>query len=328
MSEEHHEAIHPEALRRARRRQKKTQEQLAEALGCTKDTVSRWERGKTQRVRSHLREPLCEVLRTDWSSLCKPPDQHADSPQDSTRRTRVKVSIGKHVQTALHLVAARYDVRPGQVLDVAPLLFLIVAELSLLERRRRLEEINTALHDAEEILLRNRAHLGGVITANNTAAEDQLIQEEESLDKRDVFGRSIKYEYWEEGNEGPFVHFVNGLAKSLPKDAVRSIDSFDSDMIETYQIAEDTLRECTGISENDEQGKDLLHYIRCGFIDFAECVRMRRDGDEASYRQWLSQELGRSKEQARRDLREMFGFDVSAGLTASEAATPGERSET
>ena len=220
MSEEHHESIHPEALLKARKRQRMTQQQLADFVGCTKDTVSRWERGTTRRVRSHLRLRLCEALRTEWSGLCEPPDRDADNPQESTGRTRVKVSIEKRVQTALRLVAARYDVRSGEVLEVAPLLFLIVAELSLLERKRRLEEINTALHDAEEKLLENCAHLGGAITAKSISAEDQLIQEEESLAKRDVFGRSIKYEYWEEGNKGPFVHFVSELAKSLPKDAV------------------------------------------------------------------------------------------------------------
>ena len=79
-----------------------------------------------------------------------------------------------------------------------------------------------------------------------------------------------------------------------------SIGSFDGDMIEGYQIADDTLRECTGISEDDEHDQNLLYYIRYGVIDFAECLRIKRDRDEADYRQWLSDELTRAEEESHR----------------------------
>ena len=152
---------------------------------------------------------------------------------------------------------------------------------------------------------------------------DDKLQEEESLSKRDDFGRTAKYEYWEEGGKGPFVHFIHDLAKDLPKDAVISIDSFDGDMIEEYQIADDTLRECTGISEDEDHDQNLLRYIRCGVIDFAECLRIKRSGDETKYRQWLSDELTRAEEESHRWLREFMG-DIgfhpvaNAELTSSD----------
>ena len=54
--------INPKALRTARKRRNMTQEKLAEAVKCTKDTVSRWERGTSRKVRSRLRDPLCTAL--------------------------------------------------------------------------------------------------------------------------------------------------------------------------------------------------------------------------------------------------------------------------
>ena len=293
------DVINPQALKTARKQGRMSQEQLADAIGCTKDTVSRWERGKSRRVRSHLRKALCDVLRVPWEKLVEPPDQ-------PLRDATTKVSISKDVQTPLRLVAERYNVRPQDVLNLAPLLFLIVAERSLLERQRRFEVIDAALQEAEQKLRDNWAHLGGIIAARSVSADDQLDEEEKSLRKRDVFGRTIKYEYRNEGDEGPFPHFVRDLANDLPKDAVAYIESFGGDMIESYRIADDTLLACTGISEDEEQGQKLLSYIHCGAIDFAECLRVKRDGDEETYREWLSAELSRTEEESRRQLEEFL----------------------
>ena len=322
------DAINPQALKAVRKQRGMSQQQLADAVhaiakGCTKDTVSRWERGKSRSVRSYLRKPLCDVLRVKWEKLTEPTNQ----PEDIAGDSKSKVSIGKNVRTSLQVVAERYDVRPRDILELAPLLFLIVAERSLLERKRRLKKIYSALQEADEKLLKNCAHLGGIVVSRSVSAEDQLQEEEESLSKRDVFGRTIKYEYWEEGGEGPFVHFIHDLAKDLPKDAVTSIDSFDGDMIESYQIADDTLRECTGISEDGEQGQSFLKYIRCGVIDFSECLRIKRDRDEADYRQWLLNELARAGEESQRLLEEYMGDVVFHPVANTEMTSFDKRSE-
>ena len=303
------------------------QQDLADKIGCTKDTVSRWERGTSRRVRSHLRQPLSDALRIPWKKLTEQPEQTSESPKDSLGlSTWIKTPIRKDARTSLQLVAERYNVRPRDVLEIAPLLFLIVAERSLLERERRLQEIYATLQEAEERLLDNKAHLGGIIAARSVSADDQLREEDKSIGQKDIFGRLIKYEFWREGDEGPFVHFIRELAKGLPKDVMCEIDSFDGDTIDTYRVADDTLRERTGISEDDELG-EALNYIRMGDIDFAECLRVKRDQDEAGYRQWLSGSLVQAKEEADRVWVELFG---GLEISASEAGDPAvsvERSE-
>lgn len=311
------DAINPQALKAARKQRRMSQEQLAAAIRCTKDTVSRWERGRTSNIRTHLREALCRVLRVRWEELTGPPDQPRDFLDDRT----AKVSIGKDARASLLIVAERYNIRPRDVLELAPLLFLIVAERSLLAREQRLQEVYAVQQDAEEKILQNCGHLGGIIAARSVSADAQLYEEQESLRQRDVFGSTIKYEYWKEGDEGPFVHFVRDLAKDLSKDAVTSINSFDGDMIERYQIADDTLRERTGLSEEEEQDQKLLHYIRCGVIDFAECLRVKRDVDEAKYRYWLSDELSRAEAESRRWLEEFMDEIGTSAAKASELDT-------
>ena len=294
--------IHPEALKAARKRRGISQEQLADAVGCTKDTISRWERGASSRVRSHLREPLCKTLGVKWEKLTEPPNP-ADIPGIAAS---IKVTLRTEAYNSLHLVAERYNVRPRDVLELAPLLFLIVAERSLLERKERLEELRTKLYEADEEYDAKGAHLRALVVAPSIAAGYQLAEEDKSLGARDIFGRLIEYEYWNEGDEGPFVHFIRGLAKELPKDAVTSIDSADGDTVHRYRIADDTLRECTGISGNGEEDGRLLDRLRDGWIDLAECLRVRCDRDDAGYRQWLQEALDRAEEESRQFLDELF----------------------
>ncbi len=287
--------INPQILKAARKQQRMTQQQLADKIGCTKDTISRWERGKSKRVRSHLQDPLCDVLRIKWEKLIEPTKQEKVVHRDYT----TKVSISREVRISLQLVAERYNVRPREVLDLAPLLFLIVAEQSLLERKRRLEMIYKVMEEARENLLENCAHLGGIITARSDFADQQLEEEKLSLKKRDVFGWSINYDYWhedhqwDEDNVGPFLHFLRSLTDKLPKDAVTYIKHGRGghNTIGSYRIADDTLRECTGISEDEEMGETLLNFIRLGWINFTDCLRVRRDKNEENYRSWLFNEL-------------------------------------
>ncbi len=274
-----------------------TQEKLAEALKCSKDTVSRWERGSTRQVRPRLRDALCTVLRVKWEKLSGPPEETND-PWIKTKQ----ISVSMDRRNQLQLVAERYGVRVQDVLEIAPLLFVIVAERSLMWRRKRLDEMTAAWNGAEEALLDRSGHLGGVIAARSVSAEAQLQEEENSLDRRDVFGRSIEYQSWQEGNEGPFLHFVRELMEGLPEGAVPYIDSGDGDMIDIYEVASDTLEKCTGLSRDNEEDCPIIGHIRLGFIDLGEFLRVRRDRDEPGYRQWLSDELERIKEELGEDI--------------------------
>ena len=293
--------INPEALKVARKRRKMSQQQLADAVreiakGCTKDTVSRWERGVTRSIREYFRKPLCKVLRVDWEQLTEPPDQ-SEKPVTFTRTT---VPVKTALKNSLHLVAERYGIDWQEVLELAPLLFLIVAERSLLKRERRVQEIYAIWEETEDRLVNDVTHLGGIVAARSISADEQLHEEEKSLSKKDVFGRTITYEFGAGENEGPFIHYIRDLVKSLPKESVLYIESDDGDTIDIfgYRIAEDTLRksiglECLGDSLNEKDRERFLNFLRFGDIDFAECMRVKRNMDAAIYRKWVSDELVR-----------------------------------
>ncbi len=289
--------IHAETLRHFRIKRGWNQQQLADAVKCTKDTVSRWERGVSRRVRSHLRDPLCRALRVDWQQLTNPINRtHGKVEKDMTT-----LSVGRDVRNNLQIVAARYEVRVRDVLAITPLLFYIIAELSLMKRAQRLDEIRVTLEEAEDKLLARKGHLGGNILAGSIFREDELIEEEESLKRRDIFGRTITYSQRHKHNDGPFVHFVRELVDELPEESAAKIESYFGDVIDFYQIAEDTLRELT-CATDDERCKALRHYIRRGRIDLSECLRKRAE-NEIDYQMWLDQEFARIAEADNRSLR-------------------------
>ena len=306
------DAIHPAALRAARKRRGMTQQQLAESIRCTKDTVSRWERGTSRRLRSHLREPLCDALRIRWEKLTEPPKEPAD--RTASGEARINMSVGTDARNSLYLVAERYEISPEGVIDIAPLLFLIIAELSLQARLQRLKEIYRIRDETTEKLLNDCAHLGEVIAAPSSDAEDALTHEDMSLTERDIFGHILGHGHLDD-RPGPFVHFIRDLAKDLPQGAVTSIESFDGDTIDMYRIADDTLRECTGISGDENEDERILRRLRDGGIDLAECLRVKRGGDKTVYRQWLLDALTEAEEETKKHSFSPDDFLVHVGAT-------------
>lgn len=66
-----------------------------------------------------------------------------------------------------------------------------------------------------------------------------------------------------------------------------------------------------------------------GEIDLAACLHVKRDRDDAGYRQWLSEALTQAEEEAKRDLEEMFPPDEKAPSATENGGptTAEERSE-
>lgn len=327
--------INPEALKAARQRQPgMTQQKLAEAVDCTKDTVSRWERGTSRRVQSRYREPLCKALRVKWEFLTRPPKKSSKpEDEDVPYHVWIKFLAGRGARTELHLVAERYNIHQWDVLKLAPLLFLIIAERSLLERSRRLKDIRAKMGEAEQSF---PSHMTGIVVGLNEYGENSTEEEEESIEARDIFGLKLPAPWPEEDDwekkRNPFINFIRDLARELPKDAVDedSIETYGGAKIARYRIADDTLRECTGISEDDERGETLLSFIRMGGIDLAACLRAKRDRDDAGYRQWLSEALTQAEEEAKHALKEIEVLLDEEAPSAAENGGPTtaeERSE-
>jgi Flp pilus assembly protein TadB len=140
------------------------------------------------KVRSRLREGLCETLHVRWDDLCR-------SPGDTSRpEAQLNLRIGRAARTALDLVCIRYGINRSTVINVAPLLFLIMAERSLIERSRRLEELEERTAEAQDVIDNGLSHLGLAVRVTHKEETNPLEQERASIAARDVYGEKVHYE--------------------------------------------------------------------------------------------------------------------------------------
>lgn len=284
--------INPAELRKALQRQHLTQQALADKIGCTKDTVNRWMRGKTRRVRSHLRPRLEEALNVPFETLTRPPEGVDPGWHDemSPKMVEMRFSLRPEIRAALRLVALRYGIPPTTVMELAPLLFLLAAERSLLTYKKELEEIRAKYKEGDR--LRNAMFDRLVSPDRSTTSFDfDLEQLEEAIATRDIFGRKLLFlttSYLK--SVDPLATFLDDEAKQLPNGAVTKIVALRYEPFQIYyEIAEDTLRERTGLQEGDP----ALTCLLAGDIDLDECLRIKRTRDDEGYRQWLREELDR-----------------------------------
>lgn len=280
--------IVPDRLKAALKRHHMTQQQLADKIGCTKDTVSRWMRGKNRRVRSHLRQRLEEALHMSFGQLT---ESAASDP--SPERVEMRFSLRRATRNALRLVADRYNIPQALVVDYAPLLFLLAAERSLVARGKQLDEVRARIEE-----MNGKAEsLQHVRWGGGEEGAFVLAEEEKSIAARDIFGRNLDldarvedYMRWD-----PLLNFLEEEAKRVPDEAVTDMNLGYEALGIGYEIAADTLRECTGLSEGDGSTEDdrALGLLSEGWIDLNECLRIKRKEDEKGYRLWLRKELER-----------------------------------
>jgi transcriptional regulator with XRE-family HTH domain len=281
--------INPQALRHHRAKQNLTQEALADAVGCRKDTISRWERGKSKKVRPRLRDTLCQTLHVDWDDLCRSPGEV------SRPEAQLNLRINREARTALDLICIRYGIHRFQVINLAPLLFLILAERSLIERSRSINELEERTANVQNTLDNGLSHLGLEARATHEEEANPLDRERASIAARDIFGDETLFGFSEfDYRENPFCNYINELCRGLPEGAIGEMFSFMGRI--EYSIAEDTLEQQTGLMGDREEDKPLLALLKDGSIDLAECRRMRRELDEVSYRSWLNQTLSELKD--------------------------------
>lgn len=183
--------LDPKALVEARKKKGWTQKELSDATKPKIDisTISRLERGKPTNVRGNTLEQLSKALGASPESLCKTADKERDV---------IKLSIGPAARNALKLVADRYHINREYIVDVAPLLFFLVAEQSLHDRQQRADELQQAAETLFDLQCTNR-HLPRKYPID----EDALATEKRSIQKRDLFGLAVTR------NAGPLLNYAD-----------------------------------------------------------------------------------------------------------------------
>lgn len=175
--------INPRQLKHWRTKRSLSMEDLAEASSVDKSTIYRIEVAPPPKksIRAHVLRALARGLDVKEEQLADEAEPVAEKPRREPQdRSQVTFKLGSPPRNALSFVSRRYRINPTTIIELAPLLFVMVAEDSLRKRAERL----SALH---------AARLGsGTLPSTYTDAAERFEEDEaRSIRARDIFGLQL-----------------------------------------------------------------------------------------------------------------------------------------
>ena len=287
--------------------------ELAEASGVSERNLA-WLESSGRRVQPATLDALAGALKTDARILTGRGRSPTAEPPGAAGPAG---GVTPQLQLAFDLVERRYGPSMDEVVELAPLMFVLLAEGCLARRRERLAEAEAVMGRMEELAREHRElyflkYLGRI--------HDGYWQEHQSVQDRDLLGRVVREDsHWQLSFQEddllavtPFADYLCHLAQGLAGrvdfvwDADREAIVGSEDPIcwgaEPYQVCRDYLNELGGDSKHARwalaYGDVRLPQIPAGLLepDAAEprsrwleerlSDASRAHGEE--YEQWLA----------------------------------------
>ena len=230
--------IDADRLRRLREKRGWSQKRLAEESRMSLAQIRRVEQGKVGAARRHTLDRLAQALRVEAGVLTgSAPIEEKTLPSEAKVQLGARVSA--EVRLAYDLVSRSYGAGVRDVVQLAPLLFVLLAEGSLGARRVRLDRAREKREElsglADEPMLYFAKYLRDV--------DAGIEAEERSIAAKDVLGRCI----WESGDRDrrfheddlmvtPFEDYLVSLAKRLDPEDVR-IEAWPEGMTDLWGVS-------------------------------------------------------------------------------------------
>ncbi len=207
--------IHPETLKMLRKIRNLSQQELADRAKVDKKTIGRIEGGYAGESHGATVRLIAGALGlSDPRILAENPESELVREEakihSAPRTSGSRVHLDSETALAYDMVEEHYGVEMHRLIEEAPMLFTLLAEASLAERRRRVGEARAALEEFNRAL---PAHLADSAWAYQ--------EEEESIERRDLFRHPGNLEWddprWEAYRESgnPFSNFLKRLAENL-----------------------------------------------------------------------------------------------------------------
>jgi len=276
-------------------------------LGCqiSKSQISRWERGKqNENVREHSRKALCRTLGVPWEELTREPKDE-DSYSDA-KRVAWRGSVKRSSRTVLLYVQARYGLSEEDIIDLAPLAFLILAERSLQARQTTLDEIMQAIGAVNDDANRRLPYLKNPFLGEAffVHSDPERIEEERELlrERRLCTSHVFIVDQSEWDYESPFADFLREELKELGllqnPIVIRDPDGFSD--LPDCTITKDFLAQELGLDAADKSDRKILELIQNGRIEFSQASDKKKKSTEEGYRCWLAEQTKAIREEEHR----------------------------
>ena len=227
--------IDPDRLRSLRKKQKLSLVKLAKKTkrvnppGITEKTIQRLEATSQQNttVREHTIESLVKALSVEPGVLTGdlPLPESDDMPADNPDRVQIGAQVAPKTRLAYDLIKRRYGVNATEIINMAPLFFVLLAEGSLAWRREKLKEVE----EAYDHLMQIDGFWSGGSAYLQHGMDEGAGGEEESIDKADLFGEHLDDSFmgkpFDSSKNNPFTYYLRKLAEELTIPTIVDVDS-------------------------------------------------------------------------------------------------------
>ena len=225
-----YQSIHPKRLRDLRTRKKFSRRKLAIKSGVSEKQIGRVETSDTDvPVRMNTMIKLASALGVDAQMLLDDPTTLDPLPVPPSQDVQLSIKISSQVRLAYDLVKHRYGPSQKDIINLAPLIFVLLAEGSLAWRRQWLEETKAVKERLEQLTGEREGFYTeeqDVVWDESFEAEQESIERNELLGDETLSGRGY-WQHWD-GLKNPFLDYVIKLSKELDLSGI--INSWGSEV--------------------------------------------------------------------------------------------------
>lgn len=300
---------------------------LSKKSGLTEKTLSRILKGETETAREDTVAKIAKALETNVHELTtidlqKQVEERIELKEFWKEQGSIKKSFLISVSTLINydLVQTEYGLTMEQLVAIAPLLFTQMAEQSLNWRKEKFEALEAKIET-----LSDDYYLPAKYVAFSAGWEDDLMSEQESIAKRDLFGDQINTKYSVIENRNPFVEFLKSqISETTSKihDDYEECPDFVGYEEETpmggkfpsYNILPETLNKIFGDNEafKPNEGGDYNYSL---FSKLKELPKLKARYENIEKRKWATLQWHADFNELAKDMSD-FVLDVDSDNTS------------
>lgn len=288
--------------KRFSRQQLSERSQTADPPGISARTIQRLENepDKSKSTRKYTVMRLADALDvkpgvlTGQLPLPEPGEAAASEPDP----VRIGAQIPPKVRLAYDLIKRRYGVNATDVIIMAPLFFVLLAEGSLDWRREKLKEALESFQRLEEL----DGYWSGSMADSSTVMKFGMAREGDSISKADLFGEHLCNidpgdfgdSLFDPSIENPFATYLRKLGADLENSGVVAVDDGELDhrsgfKFPRYVICEEDMEKLTNASPDCRLGLEL------GILRISDIpAELLTESRSVERQKWLERQLSRN----------------------------------
>ena len=254
--------VDPQRLRALRKGKRMSRKKLAERSRVSERQIARIEFSAT-RVRGTTLERLAKALGEDMETLVG--DEPVSPKPPAAPPTQWGFRVSPQLNLAYDLVSHRYGPSRRELIELAPLLFTLLAEGSLAWRRQCLEQLGEAMDRLSDLGKKSQLYFANF---PHSLLEEGRAAEEWSIGEIDLSGDKVRSEgigfvFLKDGLDAvtPFADYLRKLANDLEisgkvnffPETTSDVAVGEFDMLwgtEPYQVCREELEQIAGGSES------------------------------------------------------------------------------